>query len=469
MLQGLIIVPLLVAILTLRQEPEYTATAGLLFRDSAAALLEETSGGTFEDPTRKAATNDDLVTLPAIARLTAERFNRRPETGTMTAQEVADRVSVSPSAESNFVEIESRHPDAHVAAALANDYGDSYIEFRRNADRRQLQDAVELVEQRLASLPPGELAGETAQELEARLDDLRLAQGLQTGEAELVQRASVPSEPSSPDMRRNLGLGLLLGMIVGVGSALLRDRVDQSVRSVEELEELYDLPILARVPQTRRFGRSEELERGPGAEAFRTLRANLRFFNVDGGLRSLLIASPASGDGKSTVAAGLARTMAAMGDSVLLIEADLHKPSPTAGGEPGLSSVLAGMVLEDALVKVPVSGAGDGGGRELTVLPSGPVPPNPLELLESQRMEELLEDVSEDFDYVILDSPALSDISDTRVLIDQVSGIVVVSALAKTSRGATIDFRKQLALMKGNALGVVANLAPVKRDGYYYS
>lgn len=83
-------------------------------------------------------------------------------------------------------------------------------------------------------------------------------------------------------------------------------------------------------------------------------RANLRFFNVDGGLRSLLIASPASGDGKSTVAAGLTRTMAAMGDSVLLIEADLHKPSPTAGEAPGLSSVLAGMLLEDALINVPV-------------------------------------------------------------------------------------------------------------------
>jgi hypothetical protein len=281
-------------------------------------------------------------------------FDRRPETATITAQEVADSVLVSPSAESDFVEIESRHPDPYVAAALANDYGNSYIEFRRDADRQQLQIAVVLVEERLAGLPPGELAGATGQELRSRLDDLRLAQGLQTGEAELVQRASVPSEPSSPDLRRNLALGLLLGMIVGVGSAVMCDRVDQSVRGVEELEELYGLPILARVPQTRRLGRSEPLEHGPGAEAFRTLRANLRFFDVDGGLRSLLIASPASGDGKSTVAAGLTRTMAAMGDSVLLIEADLHKPSPTAGEAPGLSSVLAGMLLEDALINVPV-------------------------------------------------------------------------------------------------------------------
>jgi len=468
-LQGLIIVPLLVGILTLRQEAQYTAAAGLLFRDSAAALLEDASGGSFEDPTREAATNDDLVTLPAIAGLAARRFDRRPERATITAQEVADSVSVSPSAESDFVEIESRHPNPNVAAALANDYGNSYIQFRREADQEQLQNAVELVEERLAGLPPGELAGATGQELRSRLDDLRLAQGLQTGKAELVQRASVPSEPSSPDVRRNLALGLLLGMIVGVGSAVMRDRVDQSVRGVEELEELYGLPILARVPQTRRLGRSEPLEHGRGAEAFRTLRANLRFFNVDGGLRSLLIASPASGDGKSTVAAGLTRTMAAMGDSVLLIEADLHKPSPTAGEAPGLSSVLAGTLLEDALINVPVSGTSGGEGRELTVLPSGPVPPNPLELLESRRMEELLEDVARDYDYVIIDSPALSDISDARVLVAQVSGIIAVSALARTTRGAATDFRKQLALLQCNALGVVANRAPVRRDGYYYS
>jgi len=161
--------------------------------------------------------------------------------------------------------------------------------------------------------------------------------------------------------------------------------------------------------------------------------------------------------------------MAAMGDSVLLIEADLHKPSPTAGEAPGLSSVLAGTLLEDALINVPVNGTSGGEGRELTVLPSGPVPPNPLELLESRRMEELLEDVAHDYDYVIIDSPALSDISDARVLVAQVSGIIAVSALARTTRGAATDFRKQLALLQGNALGVVANRAPVRRDGYYYS
>jgi len=472
-LQGLVIVPLIVVVLTLRQEEQYTATAALLFRDSAGALLEESSGGSFDDPAREAASNDALIALPAVSERAAVKFNRRPAVEPVSPRTVAESVSVSPSDVSDLAEIEAEHPDPFVAAAFANDYGEAYIEFRREADRSQLRGAIDLVEGRLNALPPEQRSGETGQALETQLDELRLAESLQTGKAELVQRASVPEEPSSPDLRRNLVLGLLLGGVLGLGTAVLRDRLDQSVRSVEEIEELYGLPVLGRIPRSRKLGRGAgRIEDSQDAEVFRTLRANLNFFDVDGLLRSLLISSPVSGDGKSTVAQGLARTMAAMGDRVVLVNADLHK-GPQVGAEdatPGLSSVLGGGTLAEALVREPVGQDGDGArGRELAILPSGPNPPNPLELLESERMASVLAQLEERFDYVIIDSPALTALSDARPLMGQVSGVVVVTALEHTSRAAATDFRKQLDLMEANALGLVANLAPAQRSGYYYS
>ncbi len=472
-LQGLVLVPLLVAVLTLRQEEQYTATAALFFSDSTGAVLEDLSGSLLGDPAREAATNEALINLPTIARLAAQKLSQRPELGQVSAQTVSQSVTITSSGESDLVDIEAEHPNPFLAAAMASDYGEAYIEFRRTVDRGQLQEAISLVQSRLTILSPEQRSGEIGQALEAQLDELRLAEALQTGKAELVQRATVPEDPSSPNLELNLVLGLVLGAVLGLGAGLLRDRIDNSVRSIEEIEELYDLPVLARIP------RSRDLERGPGrieikdardAEAFRTLRANLGFLDVNGPLRSLLIVSPVSGDGKSTVAQGLARTMAAMGDSVVLVEADLHK-GPLSGADDaahGLSSVLSGTALDDAFLHESVDAEGTGvSGRKLVILPSGPTPPNPLELLESDRMADVLSTLEESFDHVVIDSPALTALSDARELAAEVSGVVVVLGLEHTSRAAAIDCRKQLELAQANPLGVVVNLVPTPRGGYY--
>ncbi len=470
-LQGLVIVPLLVAVLTLRQEEQYTATAGLFFRDSTGAGLEDLSG--VDDPAREAATNEALINLPTVARLAAQKLSQRPELGQVSPQTVSESVTITSSAESDLVEIQAEHPSAFLAAAMANDYGEAYIEFRRTVDRGQLQGAIRRVESRLTMLSPEERSGETGQVLVAQLDELRLAEALETGKAELVQRATVPEDPSSPNLERNVVLGLMLGAVLGLGAGLLRDRIDTSVRSMEEIEELYDLPVLARIPRSRELRgdpRRIEMNDARDAEAFRTLRANLSFLDVDGPLRSLLISSPVSGDGKSTVAQGLARTMAAMGDRVVLVDADLHKgPSPGAEDAPhGLSSVLSGTVLDDAFVYESVGDEEVGvSGRTLVVLPSGARPPNPLELLESDRMADILTTLEHSFDYVVIDSPALTALSDARPLAAEVSGVVVVLGLEHTSRAAAIDCRKQLALVQANVLGLVVNLVPARRGGYY--
>lgn len=464
-LQGLVIVPAVVAVLTLRQEEQYTGTASMLFRDAATSVLNDTSGG-FVDPSREKATADALIVLPVVAERTSALLG-----GRVSPAEVAASVSVSSETESDVVEIEAVDEDPVLAAQMANRYGEAYIASRQRSDRRQLQEAIDLARTRLAELTPAERGGPVGASLQERLTRLELAQSLLTGNAELVQRAKVPTKPSSPDLRRNLALGLLLGAVLGLSLGGLRERMDRTLKTAEEAEHAFGVPVLASIPRSRDVSSAswDSLAQSPEAEGFRILRANLRYFDIDSRLSSLLVSSPLSGDGKSTVARGLALTMASLGDHVVLVEADLHKGTSAMldGGTPpsGLSSVLAGDPVDDALVRIPLGDTG----RMLSVLPAGPVPPNPVELLESSRMQQLLLELERRFETVIIDSPALSHVSDARALVRPVTGVLIVTALGHTPRPAAAEFRKQLDLLGGRPVGLVANLASAPRSGYYYS
>ena len=315
-LQGLIIVPLLVMAATLTQEKTYTATANLLFRDDSTGVLDDNTSATLSDPTRVAATNDALIALPTVAGRAA-----RIAGDGITAADVRGAVSIGSGQESDVVEINATTPDPEKSAKIANAYGAAYIAFRRETDRSQLQEAIDLAERNIEALQPSERTSAQGERLQENLDQLRQVQALQTGKADLVQRAAPPDEASSPNVKRNLVLGVLLGGIVGLGLGGLRDRLDQTLHTPEDLESVYRLPVLARVPKMRRIGRkqAQEADEGWELEAFRTLRANLRYFNVSGRLQSILVSSPMPGDGKSTVARFLASTMASMGDRVVLV------------------------------------------------------------------------------------------------------------------------------------------------------
>jgi capsular exopolysaccharide synthesis family protein len=268
----------------------------------------------------------------------------------------------------------------------------------------------------------------------------------------------------------------LLGLLL----AYLLERLDRRIKSLEELEEVYELPVLARIPRSRSFskrgrrGRDEALTKTLGfseeAEAFRALRTNLRYFNVDQTHKSVLVVSPVSGDGKSTVARYLAITMASMGDSVVLVDADLRKQeSGVAPAEDGLSLVLAGFELEQALTEVPITfDAVSQESRMLVEMPSGPLPPNPSELLESARMRWVIGQLERRYEYVIIDSPALVTVSDALSLVPQVSGVLVVGGFEHTTRRAATDLRKQLGLLQARPLGVVANFFSSQQSDYYY-
>lgn len=467
-LQALVIVPAAALALSLLQPSTYTAQATLLFRPSVA----ERSGG-FEDPDRAAATNDELVQLPILAALTSRALG-----GRVSVDAVASSVEVDSSGQSNLVEIQATDEQPQRAALIANKYGEAFITFRRRADRRQIQSAIAIVQRNLAALRPADRAGPEGRELTARLEELQTAELLQTGNAELVQSATAPSSPSSPRIGLNLALGILFGAALGLGLAALLESVDRRLKRVEELEAIYHLPVIARIPSSRTYARRDgglpTLSPSLETEAFRTLRTNLRYYSVDRPVSSILVVSPLPGDGKSTVARYLAMTMASMGDSVVLVETDLHRgaDSPFSdGSREGLSSVLAGSDLDDALIQVPVVQDGDDGSRRLWTLPSGPLPPNSSELLGSARMRSTIAGLEERFDLVILDTPALSVVSDALPLVPEVSGVLIVSALGHTTREAALELQKQLSLLEGRPLGIVANYAASERGsdrGAYY-
>jgi polysaccharide biosynthesis transport protein len=468
-LQALIAVPLMALALSVRQEEEYTATATLLFRETPAALEE---GSAVVDPTREAATNGQLVALPVVAAQASDELENRVGTS-----EILEAIEVEPSTNADTASVSATTTSPVLSAEIANAYGEAYINFRREADRKQVQGAIDLAVESLANMTPAQAEGPEGQALNEQLDELRLTQALQTGGAELVQEAEPPSEPSSPDTTKNVIFGVILGALLGFGLAALLERIDRRVRSVEELEELYDLPLVGRIPRSKTLSgeRADGLgTQTPEGEAFRILRANLRYFGVDEDLHTILIVSPEQGDGKSTVARGLAMTMAEMGDDVVLVEADLRKGSEyrRITGEPaaGLSDVLTGTPLEHVLIGAQVPSPTEDEMRSLTVLPSGTVPPNPSELLESARMTDILAALRESFEVVILDSPALGAVSDALALVPSSSEIVVVGGLGKTNRDAALEMRKQFSLLDKQPIGVIVNFAESDRGKYshYY-
>lgn len=461
-LQAFVVVVAAALLLSLRQSEEYTATASLLFVDASQGVVGSSS--TTVDPTRDAATNAALVKLPQVADYASRELN-----GAISAQEIHSSVTVDTgSNDSNLVTIQAVTGSPERSAEIANAYGRGYIEFRRNTDRAALNTSIQQLEADLAALPADQQAGREGDRLRGEITSLQAASALRTGGAELVQPATPPASPSAPNTRRNLLLAAIVGLVLGLLIAALVDRLDQRVRSVDDLSRLYGLPVLAEIPRNRRIGdgRLRSDVDVPEAEPFRMLRTNLRYLGFNRQIRSMLVLSPMRGDGKSTIARSLATTMAAMGDHVVLVEADMHAHHVDPPAQ-GLVTVLMGESLEDALLDLPVSGAQDHA-RALTVLPAGPPPPNPSELLDSEQMRTLLLDLEEHFDFVIVDGPATTSVSDSLALVPIVSGVLVVGGLGKTTTKTARDLRQQIGLLDGHPIGLAANFAPAPPNGYGY-
>ena len=479
-----VLVPAAALVASLLQTTQYSATASLLFRapgfDESLFGKEVTNFNI--DPNRQAATNLRLVSLPVVADKTAEEVDQG-----LTGIEVSSKVDVQPQADSDVVSITATDPSATRAAEIANTFAQSYVAFRREADQRKIANAIQLIKRSLDQLSPEEKQGKEGVTLQRQISRLNTLSALQTGNAEIVEKADVPDSPSSPGTLRNTAIGVLLGLALGVALALLVDRLDRRLKAPEELESAYSLPLLCTVPESRSLQVDDvkAMENGAPhilpfaeAEAFRMLRARLRYFNVDRRITSLVVTSAQPGEGKSTIAWNCAATAAAAGAEVLVLEADLHKPffaeHHNLAPLPGLAEVLTGQSsFEGAVQRVAVGDGTNGDStarRHLHVVVAGGQPPNPAELLESGEMAALLTDATNRFDLVVIDTPPAALLADAIPLMKLATGVILVGRVNQLTRTDAARLSQQLREFDAPVLGLVANRVRTRgrRYGYGY-
>lgn len=283
-----------------------------------------------------------------------------------------------------------------------------------------------------------------------------------------VREPTVDTTPVSPRPARNLALGLILGLLIGLGLALLRDRLDNRVRTKEDLEALTESPVIGVIPFDSAAPEHPLIVRSDAhssrSEAFRSLRTNLQFLDAANHPRSIVVTSSLAGEGKSTTTANLALAIAESGASVCLIEGDLRRPRLLQylglEGGVGITDVLIERVdLADVLQPY--------GEHQLAVIGAGAIPPNPSELLGSQAMRDTIARLAERFTYVIIDAPPLLPVTDAAVLGALTDGVILISGSSLVTDDQVDTALDSLEQVNANVLGVVLNRAPRKKRSAY--
>jgi capsular exopolysaccharide synthesis family protein len=413
------------AFLTWQTTPQYASSGRLFVSTTPADTSDAYQGSLFA--TQRVASYADLVGSRQLAERVSDDLG-----GSLDPDELTETVTAQVVPETVILEISATDPDPVMARDLAQAYA------------KALSDLVVDIE-----TPNGQT-------------DALI-------KASIVDNAQVATSPVSPQPARNLGLALVLGLLVGVGAAVLRELLDTSVSSAEDVAQVTETPILGHIntdlAAVKRAPGEALVDNTPWAEAFRVLRTNMQYVEVDHDQQVFVVTSSLPSEGKSTTAVNLAITLALANRRVALVECDLRRPliASRLGLDNGVgtTSVLIGKVeLRDAFQPY-----GDTG---LQVLACGPIPPNPSELLQSNAMEKLLGDLRDQFDVVILDAPPLLPVTDAALLSAQADGAIIVVRHGKTTRDQLSHAIERVEAVDAKAVGVVINLAPAKRKNASY-
>ena len=320
--------------------------------------------------------------------------------------------------------------------------------------------------------------------LREKYEESRIAEAGQVGAVRIVDFAEEPIKPVRPKKRVNLILGLLVGLGLGVGLAFVREYLDTSIKSTEDIDRL-GMPVLASIPKIspqkpvrtpkksgEKIGHIEARlithfpSNSPISEAYRSLRTNVQYADLDHTIKTILFTSPGPGDGKSTSVANLAVTFSQMGAKTLLVDADLRRPVLHGlFGTPrnnGLTNVLVGRSsLDEAIRKTKI--------KNLNLLAAGILPRNPSEFLASKVMRRLINRLGEEHDIVLIDSPPIITVTDAAILSTRVDGTIMVARAGVTDRDALKQAHTLLNKVKAKFYGVVVNcIIPGRKYGYYY-
>lgn len=490
---------------SLTQSPRYRAHAEVLIRQPATAASLDTATGSF---TARSLANE-VRQAEATAVIDATRAT------------VGDEPSLSVRSDAdadvlNFV-AESESPE--LAAEAANTYAASFINERRDSLVAEYLASGAVIQERVADLereigeldeeradaeaavtPPAEddpdaqaayqaelnriaaefdrrLASLDAQRVRylELLDNLTLSAQLAQGSgAQIIRPAEVPDGPFEPTTIRNVVLALVVGLILGVGAAFLVEYLDTTLRNPDDLEAATGgLPTLATVPELASWKApstthiiSVEDPNSVYAESYRGLRTSVQFLGIDRTISAVALTSPGPGEGKTTTATNLAVVAARAGQRVVLVDCDLRKPRVHEffglPNDVGFTTVLLGETSLDVAAHRPVDEPG------LVVIPSGPVPPDPSELLAGKRARSLLSSLAAQADLVIIDSPPVLAVTDPRILAGIVDGMILVASVGRTDRNHVAQAVEQLRLVDAPLLGTVLNRQEASASPYGY-
>ncbi|MDQ0574553.1 polysaccharide biosynthesis tyrosine autokinase [Agromyces albus] len=416
----------------LLQTPNYSTSAKVFVSTSNSGSVSELAqSNNFSQ--QRVKTYTSLVTTPMVLLPVVDELKLD-----LTAGQLSRLVTASVAPDTTLIEITVGNKDPELAAEIAT----------------AVSESLTLIVQSIDSPAAGI-------ETEATASPVRLT---------LVQPATVPQRPVSPNVPLYIALGALVGLALGVGLAVLREMLDTRIRNERDVQHITDVPIIGGIvfdPKAKERPLIVQADpHSPRAESFRTLRTNLQFLDTDRTRRMFVVTSSIQSEGKSTTAANLAIAVADSGARVLLVDADLRRPKVAdymgIEGAVGLTDLLIGRAeLQDVVQRW--------GRNNLFVLPAGSVPPNPSELLGSTAMVSTIEELGRAFDVVLFDAPPLLPVTDAAVLTRSVGGAIVVVSAGRAHRAHLEGAIAALANVDAQISGIVLTMLPTKGpDAYGY-
>ena len=489
--------------LSMSRPEVYEASADLIY-EKALDISNPLTGQSLSDASERSAqltSAGSVIASPDIGQAATARLQQQglPVAGfeittELVAATTTGAVTGATNTLSSVVRITATSGNPKLSAAAADAYALSFVDYRRNSVLEQIQRALVAVNDKLDSYPEAARQSTDYMVLQQRFRDLQLLKSTATGNFRVLAPATVPESPISPKPVRDTLLGLAAGLVVAICAVFLLEQFDTRLRRPEEVAALFRRPVLGRIPRVSR----RQLEDGallalqnPGselAESLRLVRTNLDFMAVDDSVRSIMVTSCLQGEGKSFAVANLAVTMAMGGKKVIVVDADLRRPRQhsyfSLRNDTGVSTVVTGQCPAiDALQPVGVAylesapavkdfddwSRGVEACSRLYVMPSGPIPPNPGEIVASKRFASLIADLSEQADLVLIDTPAMLPVGDTAAIASRAGGVVFLADLRVVKRPQLAQAAQQLTRLATNVLGVVVRVEGSSgRYGYSY-
>lgn len=456
--------------LSVLETPVYAGQAELLLLPRNSERIFDVNTGVGPDPARQVQNEIRIITSEPVRAAVRERIGDAP------------KVSAQADAQTDIIRVTARSTDPERAAESANAYADSYITFRRTqavddvlAASRQVQSKITELQGQIDQAPADQRDELVAAQalFKQKLDQLQVEAALKQGGAQLVTPATTPTSPVSPKPVRTGVLTLFIGLVFGLGLAFLRDFLDDSIKSKEDFERVAgDLPVLGLIPVIGGWRDRDQPTvvsitepNSQSAESFRTLRTSIQFLGLERPIRTMQITSARPKEGKTTTVANLGVALARSGLRVVIVCCDLRRPRIHEffglDNQIGFTSVLLGKVpVRDAVQSVPEQ-------DRLFLLASGPLPPNPSELLASRRTVEVFTSLQVEHDIVLIDCPPVIPVTDALVLSGRVDATLVVSVAGATTRNEVARVVELLRQVDAPLVGAVLNGADAKGSGGY--